>query len=101
MSDVFPALAFSLLSALLAFGLYMAPADTGEVAIVFPLFTDEATAYAIVGEAGGYVVGPTRFSNIVVAYADDVSFRDRASALGALLFVKADGLCSPLVESFA
>ncbi|MBJ6986715.1 MULTISPECIES: hypothetical protein [unclassified Devosia] len=88
-----PAVAFALVGA----GLLAAPqaaADTGEMAVIFPPFTSEATAWERIHEAGGFVVGPTRFSNIVVVYADDPDFKYRASQFGALWFTAATGLCA-------
>jgi hypothetical protein len=68
--------------------------DMGEMAVIFPPFTSETDAWERVHQAGGYVVGPTNFSNIVVVYADDAQFKDRAGQYGALWFTAATGLCA-------
>lgn len=88
-----PAFAFALLSAALL-AAPQAADDMGEMAVIFPPFTSEITAWDRVREAGGYVVGPTRFSNIVVVYTDDPAFKHRVSQLGALWFTQATGLCA-------
>lgn len=90
-----PALLFAAFSALALAAPLRAP-ETGEMAIVFPPFTSEETAWAIVRQAGGSLVAPTRLPNVVVAYASDSGFQERISALGALFFVAATGLCAPI-----
>lgn len=94
MRSVIPAMAFAAISSSLAFAATMAPPERGELAVVFPAFTDEMTAWSIVRAAGGQVVGPTHFSNIVVAYAPDNATRDHMREMGALFFLAAKGLCS-------
>jgi len=76
----------------------LAPAERGEVAVVFSPATSEAAAWAIIRAAGGQLVAPTRLGNIVVAYAPDPDFQQRARDLGALFFLKAGGLCAPLTD---
>lgn len=78
-----------------AIALYAAP-TRGEMAVVFPPGTPDQAAYQLVLEAGGHFVGPTHFSNIVVAFASDEGFGDRIRAAGALLLLAAQGLCGPL-----
>lgn len=73
----------------------LAPQGKGQMAVAFAPFTSEETAWSIVRAAGGYAVGPTKISNIVVAYADHADFQQRARSLGALFFLKASGLCAP------
>ncbi len=89
-----PALIFSAVSVLLVAAFTMAPPGKGQMAVAFPPFTSEETAWSIVRAAGGYAVGPTRIPNIVVAYAGDADFQQRARSLGALFFLKASGLCA-------
>lgn len=96
MKALLPALGFSAIAALFSLGASMAPPERGEMAVAFPPFTNQAQAYAIVAEAGGHVVGPTKVPGMVVAYAGTSDFQDRARALGALFFTKASGLCSPI-----
>ncbi|WP_375452613.1 hypothetical protein [uncultured Devosia sp.] len=93
-----PALAFAVLSAGLALATTMAAPQTGEMAVVFPPFTDERTAWALVSQAGGLVVAPTRVPNVVVAYAPDPQFQSRIARLGALFFIAARGLCANLPQ---
>lgn len=93
-----PALMFSTLSVVLVIAFMLAPKAKGEMAVAFAPFTSEQTAWAIVRAAGGYAVGPTRLPNIVVAYADNADFQQRARSLGALFFLKASGLCAPQLE---
>lgn len=85
----------TLFSAGVVFAGTMLPPRTGEMAVVFPVLTDELTAWALVREAGGLLVAPTQLPNVVVAYAPDDSFQDRVRSLGALFFVAAQGLCAP------
>lgn len=94
MRSALPALAFAALTATLGIAATMAPPDTGVLAVVFPVMTDEVTAWSIVQSAGGQVVGPTQYSNIVVVYSPDIATRDRMRQLGALFFLAAKGLCS-------
>ncbi|MGV8833213.1 MAG: hypothetical protein ACOH2N_14655 [Devosia sp.] len=93
-----PALIFSTVSFFLVAAFMLAPQAKGEMAVAFPPFTSEETAWSIVRAAGGYVVGPTRLPNIVVAYAADADFQQRARQLGALFFLNASGLCSPQID---
>jgi len=93
-----PALLFSTLTVLLVSAYLLAPADRGQMAVAFPPFTSEATAWSIVRAAGGYAVAPTRLPNVVVAYAGDAGFQERARSLGALFFLNATGLCAPQPE---
>ncbi|UYQ72275.1 hypothetical protein OF122_00320 [Pelagibacterium flavum] len=95
MRQLAPALIYSAVSVLLVAAFMLAPQSKGEMAVAFSPFTSEETAWSIVRAAGGYAVGPTRIPNIVVAYADDSDFQQRARSLGALFFLKASGLCAP------
>ncbi len=97
--QMLPAVVFAMLSLGVGFTLTMAPPARGEIAVVFPPTTDEVTAWSLVREAGGLIVGPTRFSNIVVAYAPNENFQHRARQLGALFFTAARGLCAPDISS--
>ncbi|MBJ3783590.1 hypothetical protein [Devosia sediminis] len=90
-----PAILFALVSAIALAAPLRAPV-TGEMAVVFPPFTSEQTAWALVREAGGSIVGPTRIPSIVVAYGHDAEFQSRMRALGSLFFLAAEGLCAPL-----
>jgi hypothetical protein len=78
---------------------YYAPPATGEMGVIFPPWVDEVTAFSTVVAAGGRIVAPSRFSNIVVAYAEDEQFHARVIAEGAWLLTAAAGLCSPLKEA--
>jgi hypothetical protein len=98
MRQLAPALIFSAVSILLVTAFMLAPQSKGQMAVAFPPFTSEETAWSIVIAAGGYAVGPTRLPNIVVAYADDAGFQQRARSLGALFFLKASGLCAPQLD---
>lgn len=73
----------------------MAAPIRGEVAVAFAPFTSEAAAWDIVRAAGGYLIAPTRLSNVVVVFAPDEEFQQRARALGAWMFFNATGLCAP------
>lgn len=70
------------------------PAERGAVAVVFPPSVDEMAAWELVMASGGLIVGPTQLPNVVVAFAPDAGFEGRARARGALLFMKASGLCT-------
>lgn len=96
MRDLVPALIFAIAAAAIGVAQPMAAPRSGEMAVAFPPFTSEAEAWRMVREAGGHVVGPTRLPNIVVVYAGDLSFQERARGLGALLFLSAKGLCAPI-----
>ena len=74
-----------------------APPSEGEMAVVFPAGTSEQSAYYTILQAGGRFVGPTRLSNIVVAYGADTGFADRVRAAGALFLLAAHGLCAPQI----
>jgi|GEM_PF-1041668 hypothetical protein len=93
-----PAILFAAFSAL-ALATPMPAPERGEMAIVFPPFTSEETAWALVRQAGGSLVAPTRLPNVVVAYAPDSGFQQRMSEMGALFFLAAAGLCAPLATS--
>lgn len=96
---VLPALLLALASASIALAATLAAPRSGEMAVVFPPFTDELTAWSLVREAGGLIVGPTRATNIVVAYAPDDDFQNRMRQSGALFFVAAKGLCASVSPS--
>lgn len=72
-----------------------APPSTGEMAVVFPPWIGEVEAFELVAEAGGRLVGPSRFGNIVIAVAPDAGFAARVGQHGALFTVKATGICGP------
>ena len=73
---------------------YAAP-PSGEMAVVFPPWVDEIQAFGLVAEAGGQIVGPSRFGNIVIAFASDTGFAARVAEQGALFTLKATGICGP------
>ena len=98
MRELVPALCFSAIAVALAVGMTMAAPARGEMAVAFSPFTSELTAWAIIREAGGLMVAPTKLPNVVVVYAADDAFQERARALGALLFLKATGLCAPEIR---
>lgn len=93
-----PAILFAAFSAF-ALAAPMPAPGKGEMAVVFPPFTSEETAWALVRQAGGSLVAPTRFPSVVVAYAPDSGFQQRISEMGALFFLAAAGLCAPLATS--
>jgi len=72
-----------------------APPASGEMAVVFPPWIDEIQAFGLVPEAGGRIVGPSRFGNIVIAFASDPGFAARVAQEGALFTLKATGICGP------
>ena len=72
-----------------------APPASGEMAVVFPPWIDEVQAFELVAEAGGQIVGPSRFGNIVIAFAPDTGFAARVAEQGALFTLKATGICGP------
>ena len=59
MRDFVPALVFSLAVLLITFTTVAAAPEQGEMAVVFPPFTNEQAAWSAILEAGGFVVGPT------------------------------------------
>ena len=71
-----------------------APPPEGQMAGVFAPWVSEGEALRIVLDAGGRYVGPSRFGNIVIAYALDAGFEARVRASGAWLTLAAQGLCS-------
>ena len=96
MRDFLPAIAFSVIAAIATFSATIAAPETGEMAVIFSPLTEETQAWATIRAAGAQIVAPTRISNIVVVQASHSDFQTRARALGALFFVKAEGLCAPL-----
>ncbi|MFB9793855.1 hypothetical protein [Shinella granuli] len=88
-----PALAMAVLTATGLGAAELAPPSTGQMAVVFPPLTGEAAAWRRVTEAGGTIVGPSRFSNVVIAYAKDPDFSSRVRSRGALFTLAATGLC--------
>jgi hypothetical protein len=77
---------------------YYAPPETGEMGVVYPPWIDEGTAIAGIIAAGGKIVASSKFSNIVVAYAEDDQFHSRVREHGAWFLVAATGLCGPVKE---
>jgi len=88
----------ALLTAAGAVAASYSPPTTGETAVVFPILTDELTAWQIIIDAGGLIVAPSRLSNVVVAYAPDPEFGSRVRSRGALFTLAARGLCAPLSQ---
>lgn len=72
-----------------------APPATGQMAVVFPPWVGEVEAFELVAEAGGRLVGPSRFGNVVIAFASDAGFASRVGQRGALFTTKATGICGP------
>lgn len=89
-----PALAFALMTVAAVAADAIQPAGRGPVAVVFAPGVDEMSAWQRVTASGGLIVAPTQLANVVVAFAPDADFETRARAQGALLFMKASGLCS-------
>ena len=101
MRDFLPALALTLIASVIGFSTVIAAPPQGEMAVVFPPFTSEQQAWAAIRAAGGLMVGPTRISNVVVVFAPSEGFQAAARSQGALLFLKAEGLCSPQISQDA
>lgn len=76
-----------------------APPAVGEMAVVFPPWIGEVEAFELVAGAGGRLVGPSRFGNIVIVVAPDAGFAERVGQRGALFTVKATGICGPASTS--
>ena len=93
---VVPALTMTILTATAVFLADYAPPKAGQMAVVFPPFTDELTAWQHVLASGGSIIAPSRFSNIVVVHAPDAGFGSRVRAAGALFTLAAKGLCEPV-----
>jgi len=91
-----PALLLAGLGLAVAIAGYYAPPTVGEMAVVFPPGTSEAATFSLILKAGGHFVGPTRFSNIAIAYADTPGFAARVRAEGGLFTLAAHGLCGPI-----
>src|SRR5687768_11479580 len=83
---------FSLMALLTA---YYLPPRQGEIGVVFPPWTEQRDAFGAVVAAGGSIAGTGRFSNIVVAFANDADFTRRILANGAWMVTAARGLCAP------
>lgn len=72
-----------------------APPESGQLAVVFPPWVGEVEAFGLVAQAGGLIVGPSRFTNIVIAFAPDPGFATRIARQGALFTTQATGICGP------
>lgn len=94
-----PALLVGLLALTVGAAGAYAPPATGEMAVVFPPGMGEVEAFARVVQAGGLIVGPSRFDNIVIALAPDPGFAARVAGEGALFTLKATGICGPASTS--
>jgi hypothetical protein len=95
MAALLPAIVVALATLAAGTASAYAPPATGELAVVFPPWTGEVEAFALVAQAGGQLVGPSRFGNIVIALAPDPGFAARVAEQGALFTVKATGICGP------
>jgi hypothetical protein len=95
MLALLPALFVAVLTLSLGAASAYAPPATGEMAVVFPPWTGEVEAFERVAQAGGQLVGPSRFGNIVIAVAPDPGFAERVAEQGALFTAKATGICGP------
>jgi len=89
-----PAIALAFMTVAAVASESIQPPGRGPVAVVFAPGVDETAAWERVVSSGGLIVAPTQLSNVVVAFAPDAGFEARARAQGALLFMKASGLCS-------
>ncbi len=96
MPPLLPAVLIAGLAAVGATAAYYAPPETGEMAVMFAPGTDEVLAWQVVLAAGGSFVAPSRFTNVLIAYAPDPGFADRVRAAGALFTFAAQGLCGPV-----
>lgn len=94
-----PALLVALLALTVGAASAYAPPATGQMAVVFPPGTGEVEAFQRVVQAGGLVLGPSRFDNIVIALAPDPGFAARVAGQGALFTLKATGICGPASTS--
>jgi hypothetical protein len=90
-----PALLVALVTLVAGTASAYAPPATGEMAVVFPPWTNEVEAFEVVARAGGLLVGPSRFGNIVIALATDSGFAARVAQHGALFTTNATGICGP------
>jgi hypothetical protein len=73
-----------------------APAAKGEMAVLFAPWVSEADALRTIVAAGGEYVGPTRFGNLLIAFAPDDHFAERVRQAGALMLLAATGVCGEL-----
>ena len=94
--ELLPAVGVSILAFLVSAFAFYAPPETGEMAVVFPPGTSETAAYGAIVDAGGRIVGTSRFNNVVVAYAPDEGFRHRIGNYGGWFTLAAEGLCSSI-----
>lgn len=74
---------------------YYLPPQQGEVGVIFPPWVEQRDAFGAVVAAGGSIAGTGRFSNIVVAFAQNADFTRRILANGAWMVTAARGLCAP------
>lgn len=96
--QLLPTAAFAVFATIALASPLQAPRQ-GQMAVVFPPFTSEQTAWALIRAAGGAFVAPTKIPNIVIAYGPDQNFQTRLRGLGAWFFVAAEGLCTPNFEA--
>lgn len=94
-----PAILFSIFSiAITVSSTFKAP-ETGQIAVMFSPGSTNIRVLSKIISADGLIVGPTRFGNIFVAYAQDKNFAERIKKLGAVAVFSATGLCAPLTEA--
>ncbi len=96
MLSLVPALAVAGLSVGGGLAALQPPPERGEMAVVFAPWVGEAEAFNSILVAGGRLVGPSRFSNIAIAFAFDEDFAARIRDAGAWFTLAATGLCGPL-----
>ena len=77
---------------------YHLPPESGEVGVIFPPWVSQQEVFGAVVEAGGFIAGTGRFTNIVVAVARDRDFTQRVLERGAIFVGAARGICGPVEE---
>lgn len=97
--DILLAVLFSLFAAALGLFGYLQPPAKGEMAVVFPPWTDERQIVQAIVLSGARIVGPTRIAGTYVAIIDSPEQFEFLHQSGAIFFTAARGICGPIKQA--
>ncbi len=94
-SQLLPALGFSIFAALFGLAGYMHPPQSGEMAVVFPPWENPNAAISKIVGSGTKFVSPAKLPNVFVVQIENEVTKRALYDGGALWLLAAKGLCGP------
>jgi hypothetical protein len=99
LKDIALAILFSLVAAMMGLVGYLQPPSNGEMAVIFPPWTDDNQIVHAIILSGAKIVGPARAAGVFVVVIDNEDQQEKLKQSGALLFAAARGICGPIEQA--